>query len=288
MKLSQLFLSLSALVPAALAANNWIVSGVPWYDNNGKVIQAHGGGIRKEGDTFWWVGEDKTGNTGSFKNGFHLYSSTDLANWTDEGIILKASSDTNSPIGPDKVGERPKIIYNEQTKTYVLWFHSEDSGYALANVGVATAPDIKGPYTFKASWRPLGTESRDMSVYVDDDQKGYLVWATDNNAQLTSAQLTDDYTNVTGSRLWTFNARWEGSGIAKRNGQYNLFLSHQSGWAPNADVVFQSNTVKGPWAGPSVGSSEKNRIRVGAPVERRAVGDRAPSDRMPGWERGPV
>lgn len=192
MKLSQLFLSLSALVPAALAANNWIVSGVPWYDNNGKVIQAHGGGIRKEGNTFWWVGEDKTGNTGSFQNGFHLYSSTDLANWTDEGIILKASSDTNSPIGPDKVGERPKIIYNEQTQTYVLWFHSEDSGYALANVGVATAPDIKGPYTFKASWRPLGTESRDMSVYVDDDQKGYLVWATNNNAELTCAQLTDD------------------------------------------------------------------------------------------------
>ena len=35
---------------------DWIVPGVGWYDTDGKKIDAHGGGVIRRGDTFYWVG----------------------------------------------------------------------------------------------------------------------------------------------------------------------------------------------------------------------------------------
>jgi hypothetical protein len=45
-------------VPAADA----IKPGALWPDNLGEHIQAHGGGILKVGDTYYWFGEDRAKN----------------------------------------------------------------------------------------------------------------------------------------------------------------------------------------------------------------------------------
>ncbi len=132
-----------------------------------------------------------------------------------------------------------------------MWFHSEDQGYALANVGVAVSNTVTGPYRFLASWRPLGRESRDMSVFVDDDGTGYLTFATDGNANFAIAKLTSDYRNVSSIVYQFNNVRYEGSGILKRNGVYSLIVSHQSGWAPNDDLVLTASSLAGPWSSPS-------------------------------------
>lgn len=34
----------------------WIVPGATWTDTDGKKIDAHGGGIFKQGNTFYWIG----------------------------------------------------------------------------------------------------------------------------------------------------------------------------------------------------------------------------------------
>ena len=53
--------------------------------------------------------------------------------------------------------ERPKMLYNEKTGKYVIWFHadgtspySDDSGsnYAKAKAGIAIADNINGPYNW--------------------------------------------------------------------------------------------------------------------------------------------
>ncbi len=59
------FFALAALLCGQALATDWIIPGANWTDTNGKRIQAHGGGILREPDgTFYWIGEDKTGNTG--------------------------------------------------------------------------------------------------------------------------------------------------------------------------------------------------------------------------------
>ena len=62
--------------------------GAIWPDNNGVHINAHGGGILFQNDTYYWFGEHKIeGKKGnSAQVGIHCYSSKDLYNWKDEGI----------------------------------------------------------------------------------------------------------------------------------------------------------------------------------------------------------
>ena len=68
-----------------------------------------------------------------------------------------------------------------------MWFHSDTGkcvplfavdevldlqcvgrfSYGAAMVGVATAKSPCGPYTYKASWKPLGADSRDEGLFQD-------------------------------------------------------------------------------------------------------------------------
>jgi hypothetical protein len=72
-----------------------------WADNHNVHINAHGGGILYHQDKYYWYGEHKVaGNAGNLAQvGVHCYSSTDMYNWTDEGIALKVVEDNpESPI----------------------------------------------------------------------------------------------------------------------------------------------------------------------------------------------
>jgi hypothetical protein len=129
-----------------------------WNDTNGKVINAHGGGILYYNGTYYWFGEHKIagpiGNTAQI--GVHCYSSKDLYNWKDEGIALAVSDDPHSDITKGCILERPKVIFNKKTKKFVMWFHLElkGNGYSAARAGVAVSDRAQGPYTFLRSMRP--------------------------------------------------------------------------------------------------------------------------------------
>jgi len=139
--------------------NNSFVPGELWPDNNGAHINAHGGGILYNNGRYYWFGEHKTeGNHGNLANiGVHCYSSSDLYNWTDEGIALPVDAEgSGSDIEKGCILERPKVIYNEKTKKYVMWFHLEPKGrgYKGALSGVAASDKVTGPYTYLKAVRP--------------------------------------------------------------------------------------------------------------------------------------
>jgi len=129
-----------------------------WKDNNGVHINAHGGGILIYEGTYYWFGEHKIeGRAGNKAHvGVHCYSSADLYNWKDEGIVLEVSNDAENDIVKGCVLERPKVIYNEKTDKFVMWFHLElkGQGYSAARSGVAVSDTVTGPYTFVNSFRP--------------------------------------------------------------------------------------------------------------------------------------
>jgi hypothetical protein len=56
-----------------------------------------------------------------------------------------------------------------------MWMHIDSTNYGDAKTGVATSSTPCGQYSYKGSFRPLGFESRDQGVFVDDDEKGYLL-----------------------------------------------------------------------------------------------------------------
>jgi len=129
-----------------------------WKDNNGIHINAHGGGILFFNKTYYWFGEHKTeGEAGNVSNvGVHVYSTKDLYNWKDEGIALAMHEDTTSLLVKGSIIERPKVIYNKKTKTFVMWFHHElkGQGYKAALTGLAISKKITGPYQYVKSLNP--------------------------------------------------------------------------------------------------------------------------------------
>jgi beta-xylosidase len=130
-----------------------------WPDNHGVHINAHGGGILVEGRIYYWYGEHKTeGEGGNVANaGIRCYSSRDLYNWKDEGIVLHVMPEgSDSDIEKGCIMERPKVIRNARSGKYVMWFHLEPKGmsYKGARSGVAVADSPTGPFMFLESLRP--------------------------------------------------------------------------------------------------------------------------------------
>ena len=127
-------------------------------DTDGIHINAHGGGVLYHRGTYYWYGEYRNprrrGQPGT--QGVGCYSSTDLLNWKHEGVVMRVSDDPDSDITAGCVVERPKVIYNEKTGKFVLWFHLElkGRGYAAARTASAVSDSPTGPFTFIRSLRP--------------------------------------------------------------------------------------------------------------------------------------
>ena len=148
-----------------------IRSGELWYDDGGRHINAHGGGIMKYEDTYYWFGEHKDDRTSDAMVGVMCYASKDLVNWRNCGVALSVTepapnqgngrsvrrrgATTDSDIERGCILERPKVIYNPMTKKFCMWFHLElkGQGYNAARYGVAVADRPEGPYKFLYSSR---------------------------------------------------------------------------------------------------------------------------------------
>ncbi|WP_063775169.1 ricin-type beta-trefoil lectin domain protein [Streptacidiphilus anmyonensis] len=219
--------------------------GQAWTDTAGNVLQMHGLGIVKVGSTWYGFGEDKTGenaNDAAFQD-IPCYSSTDLSNWTYRGRALtrQASGD----LGPGRVVERPKVIYNASTKQYVMYMHIDSSSYGEAKVGVATSASPCGPYSYRGSFQPLGFQSRDLGLFQDTDGTAYLL-SEDRANGLRIDRLSADYLSVVGSVAVLPD--YEAPAMTKVGGTYYLFGSHLSGWSTNDNVYATATSLAGPWS----------------------------------------
>ena len=148
-------------------------NGTMWLDTDGNPIQAHGGMIEKFDGIYYWYGENKAGETVLKENGLHrvdfigfsCYSSADCISWKNEGLVLKASDQPGSPLHKSRVGERPKVLYNEKSRKYVMWFHLDSHDYMTAHTGVAVADRPTGPFQFVREMCPNRFDSRDMTLF---------------------------------------------------------------------------------------------------------------------------
>lgn len=283
--------------------------GAKWYDTDGTEIQAHGGQVQKftyNGETKWyWYGEDKTDGYRTVGGGVRVYSSTDLYNWKNEGVALRdltdmydfeedyfkdlygdytqeqkqavllAINDTTSVI------ERPKVIFNEKTGKYVMWFHADGptetstANYAAASAGCAVSDSPTGPFKFihrsrlnyvNGAHDSSKGMARDMNLFVDDDKTAYIIYSSEENQTMIISKLNDEYTalasdpvaeaslydatgksdNFTRINIYIGKAR-EAPALFKSNGKYFLMTSGCTGWGANAADVATADSILGPW-----------------------------------------
>jgi hypothetical protein len=221
-----------------------IRSGEVWPDDRGQHVQAHGGGILKFGDTFYWFGEDR-GQTNAWDRRYvGCYSSTDLAHWKFCNQVVKLTDPEN--LGRGWILERPKVFYNTPTKKFVMYAHLDDGRYQVARVAVLTCDTVDGDYHYLKSFRPLEHESRDIGQFVDDDGTAYLIFEDRPNG-FHIARLSDDYLAVE-KEICLIPAHMEGGAIVHFNGLYYSIGSALTGWNPNPNKYATATSLAGPWS----------------------------------------
>lgn len=240
-----LIVSAAVSSPAATA---FIVPGAIWPDDRGQHVQAHGGGILKEGDTYYWFGEYRAQDNEPNKRYVGCYSSVDLTHWTFRNKVIASES----PFA-DKTQwwtlERPKVFHNERTKKYVMYVHiegGEKKGYGRGEVSIWTSDTVDGTYAFVRSFRPLGHSSRDIGQFVDDDGKAYLIFESRETKGFFIAKLSDDYMDVAEETCF-IKAGLEGGALVHYDGLYYIIGSHMTGWDPNDNMYATSKSLAGPW-----------------------------------------
>ncbi|WP_030159665.1 RICIN domain-containing protein [Glycomyces sp. NRRL B-16210] len=234
-------------VAPAQAAPQTFVNGSQITTTNGSLMHAHGGGVIKEGNYYYMVGEQRVSG-GSLFQAVSMYRSTDLVNWTHVNDILTRTS--HPDLNPANI-ERPKVVYNAEYDHYVLWAHKENgSDYGDAEVAVAVSDTIDGDYTYQGSFRPLGHMSRDSTVFVDTDGAAYLISAARENYDLHIYRLSDDYLRVETLVHQFVGDHREAPAVFKRGGTYFLVTSGATGWNPNqTKYATTTNFPSGSWSG---------------------------------------
>ena len=218
-----------------------ITPGAVWNDAQGNVLQAHGEGIIAIEGKYYLLGEDKT-NGSAFQN-VKCYSSTDLKNWTFVGNVLtrQASGD----LGPNRIIERPHVIYNSATSQFVMYMHVDSSDYTDRKAGVATSSTVCGSYTYRGSMKPLGHDSLDDTLF-QDGTAGYFISEDRTSTKLQIYRLSDDYLTV--STLAATVPQYESPAVVKVGGTYFLFGSHLTGWSTNDNQYSTASSMTGPWS----------------------------------------
>lgn len=216
-------------------------NGVPWFDNRGKIVNAHSVCVLEENGKYYLFGEYKTDSANRFI-GISCYSSSDLVNWTFERIALPLQRE--GLLGPDRIGERVKVMKSPMTGDYVMYMHTDNMKYTDPYIGVATSKTINGEYEFKG---PLFYEGNpikkwDMGTFQDVDGKGYLLI---HHGDIY--RLSDDYLSAEEKVTSSIPGVGESPAMFQKNGIYYLLSSNLTSWERNDNKYHTAPSIAGPW-----------------------------------------
>jgi hypothetical protein len=234
-----------------MSANDRISPGLPWLDDRGLHIQAHGGAVISVEGAYYWFGEDRSPDIDPGTCPVACYASGDLMNWEFRGRVF-AGRNPDGIEGQWQI-ERPKVFHNTLTGKFVMYMHIDGqlpgdwSRYGVARVGIAVSDRVDGEYRYVRSFRPFGKESRDIGQFIDDDGSAYLIFESRPDKGFHIARLTPDFMDV--ERMVSFiEAPIEGGAIVRHDGLYYCLGSHLTGWWPNANKYCVAGSLEGPWS----------------------------------------
>ena len=158
---------------------------------------------------------------------YHVFSSANLTDWTDHGMIVTQNKVTW--VRPDSYSMwAPDCI--ERNGKYYFYFPTSPKDTVTFGrgftIGVATADKPEGPYTPEAT--PIkGVRGIDPNVFIDKDGQAYLYWSAGNiyAAKLKANMLELDSEVKILGELPTKGLK-EGPYMFERNGIYYLTYPH--------------------------------------------------------------
>ncbi len=212
-------------------------------------------------DTLYiYTGHDEDGADFFWMQEWRVYSTTDMANWTDHGSPLAIEDFT---WGDDRAWAPQCVERNGKFYFYVP-LHSKLTGGMAIGVAVGDSPT--GPFK-DALGKPLfdngSWDNIDPTVFIDDDGQAYIYWG---NPRIYYAKLNPDMISIDGEvgeitqteesfgapapdkRVKDAKYRdiyTEGPWFYKRGGKY--YLLYAAGGVPEHIAYSMSDSPTGPW-----------------------------------------
>lgn len=253
--------------------NKSIKPGKIWLDETGSRINAHGGCVIFHKGLYYWYGEEKVEGLSEKEHadgGIHCYASKNLLEWHDQGMVLNLTKeDTLSDLSFDCNQDRPKVVFNESTQKFVLYFklYIRKKGTSVAYVGVATSASPNGPFVYLHKF--LGANSPngsgDFAMFKDDNGELFHLSVRKPDKAFVIGKMRDDYLLPEGEYQVAegITKHTEAPALFKKDGIYHMLASGSTGWASNAARYFTSKSLFGPWeyhGNPCKGSNPYNGL----------------------------
>lgn len=173
---------------------------------------------------------------------FKTFSSKNLVDWKDEGIILDLKKDVS---WANRNAWAPCIVEKKINGQYKYFYYFT----AAQKIGVAVADHPAGPFTDSGkpliNWKPEGVKGGqeiDPEVFTDPKTgKSYLYWG---NGYMAGAELNDDMISLNMATLKTFNIDKtfrEGTSVIFRKGVYYFMWSEDDTRSPNYKVRYATS-----------------------------------------------
>ena len=192
---------------------------------------------------YLYTSHDEDNANGFEMHNWLLYTSKDMANWTDKGIV--ASLATFSWAKHDNSAWAPQCIErNGKFYLYCPVYTQKENKFAI---GVAVADNPCGPFKDPIG-KPLVLTQYygdwDPTVFIDDDGQAYMYWG---HARPFYVKLNKDMISYSGSVQSTNvpDHYQEGPWVYKRKGHY--YLVYASTCCPEGIGYAMSDKPTGPW-----------------------------------------
>ena len=236
----------------ASGATASIISAVPLLDTSGNLVNAHGVGFIKVGNTYYMVGEQRSGKNDTYSgsaangedafSGISMYSTTDFVNWTFVGTVVTPVPGTI--LYPPQCGERPKILYNASTSKYVIYIkmmtQTGSPSVYIGTFAVLTSSSISGPYALQGTLSLTGAD--DFQVFQDTDGSQYLVRSEGKLYKFSADGLSVNTTPVK-----TGIQSGEGVSLYQAGSTYFWQSSQGSYWHCNDNSYSTATSLTGTW-----------------------------------------
>ncbi len=169
-----------------------------------------------------------------------LYTSTDMVNWTDHGVV--ASLKSFDWVKRDN-GAWAEQVVERNGKFYMYCpIHGNGIGVLVSN---SPYGPFKDPLGKPLVWQKEHWDDIDPTVFIDEDGQAYMYWG---NPNCYYVKLNEDMISYSGDIVKlkeTPEHYQEGPWFYKRNGHY--YLAFASTCCPEGIGYAMSDSPTGPW-----------------------------------------
>ena len=202
-----------------------------------------------DGKLYIYTSHDEECQPDFFMKNWHVFSSSDLVNWTDHGPCLSVDNLSwadNYAWAPDCAYKNGTYYFCFPAGTGVKDRENPENSTKWMGIGIAVSDSPAGPFA-DAIGGPLWTEpyANDPCLFIDDNDKAYIYFH--GGGDWLVVEMADDLLSISGDfykmDMGGYEPKMEGPWVFKRNGIYYFTMPEDN----RIITYYMGKSPKGPW-----------------------------------------